>query len=206
MNRRNLLSLGAAGLATAAAMPALAQEAQNGVEVADMTLGNPDAPVTLIEYASFTCPHCARFHSDVMPQLKAEYVDTGMINFVYREVYFDRPGLWAAMLARCGGEMRYFAIADMIYEKQREWNVPSQGGAVIANNLRTIGRAAGLGEAEMEACLSDGDMAQAMVAHYEKNMAEYEIRGTPGLVINGTVHGNMSFEQLKEQLDAQLES
>lgn len=200
LNRRNLLSLGAAGLA-AGAMPNMAHAQE--IEIADMTLGNPDASVTLIEYASFTCPHCARFHADVVPQLKADYIDTGKINFVYREVYFDRPGLWAAMLARCGGDLRYFGIADMLYEKQREWlgqGVPTE----IAANLRTIGRAAGLPEDEMEACLTNGDMATAMVAHYEKNMAEYEIRGTPGLVIDGEVHGNMDYAALAALLDAKV--
>ena len=87
----------------------------SGVE--DMSLGNSDASVTLIEYASFTCPHCASFHAGPYKQLKEEFIDTGKINFVYREVFFDRPGLWAAIVARCGdgAENRYFGIADLLY-------------------------------------------------------------------------------------------
>ena len=91
--------------------------------IQDMTLGNPDAAVTVIEYASFTCPHCARFHMDAFKQLKSDFIDTGKINFVYREVYFDRFGLWAAIVARCGdgAENRFFGITEMVYEQQSTW-------------------------------------------------------------------------------------
>ena len=100
---------------TATAAPAARSEAP-GREVPDFGIGEADAPVTIVEYASFTCPHCAHFHDDVFKKLKADYIDTGKVQFVYREVYFDRYGLWAAMMARCGGEMRYFGITDMLFD------------------------------------------------------------------------------------------
>lgn len=171
-------------------------------EVVEMELGNPDAPVTLIEYASFTCPHCANFHDRVMPQLKADYVDTGRIRFIYREVYFDRPGLWAAMVARCAGPDRYFGVSDLIYERQREW---VQGAPRdIVDALMAIGRTAGLDNDELNACLTDAGMAQAMMARYEATMEEHPIGGTPSLVINDELHSNMSYEDLSALLDEAL--
>ena len=96
-----------------------AQESE-AVVIAEMQHGNPDAKVTVIEYASFTCPHCANFHKDQYQELKTNYIDTGMINFVYREVYFDRFGLWSSMVARCD-ETKFFGISDLLYKGQSEW-------------------------------------------------------------------------------------
>jgi protein-disulfide isomerase len=171
---------------------AWAQETKKG-EVVDMFLGNPDAAVTMTEYASFTCPHCATFHTTVMPNLKSEYIDTGKIKFVYREVYFDRLGLWGGMLARCGGPEKYFGITDMLYKRQREWTKGE--GAEIAQNLYKIGRIAGLKNADMEACLQDQDMAKALVAEFQKNADADGINSTPTILINGVNHGNKSYAE-----------
>lgn len=171
--------------------------------VTDMTLGNPDAKVTLMEYASFTCPHCANFHTTVFKNLKKDYIDTGKVHFVYREVFFDRYGLWAAMVARCGGEMKYFGISDILYSTQQEW-AASDDPNVVVGNLKKIGLTAGMDDAQLDSCLRDGATAQAMIDHYESNMKEFDVKGTPTLVINGTVHSNMSYADLKEILDAEL--
>ncbi|MCU0908564.1 MAG: DsbA family protein [Rhodobacteraceae bacterium] len=172
--------------------------------IVEMVRGSPDAKVEVIEYASFTCPHCANFHANVLPQLMANYVDTGKVRFVYREVYFDRYGLWAAMVARCGGEARYFGIVDMIYKGQQEWIAGGQDPALIAENLRRIGRTAGISDAELDACLNDGDMAQAMVALYQKNSTEHGVTSTPSFVINGTTYTNMPYEDFARILDEAL--
>ena len=170
--------------------------------VKEMAIGDADAPITLIEYASFTCPHCATFHKNVFKQLKKDYVDTGKVKFVFREVYFDRYGLWAGMVARCGGGMRYFGITDLIFEHQREW---AQGEpAQIAGNLRKFGKQAGLDDETLDACMTDGDKAAAMTAVYQKNAEADGIRSTPSLVINGKLHENMSYDDLKKILDAEL--
>ena len=207
-----VLAAGGLYLATRPATPpafSLAAEAQEVTEeqramVPDMALGSADAPVTLIEYASFTCPHCATFHAQVMPQLKADYVDTGKVRFIHREVYFDRYGLWAAMIARCGGgEDRYFAIADILYDTQRDWVGDGQPGTVAAN-LRKLGLAAGIGQEQLEACLNDAAMAQAMVATYQANATEHGVDSTPTLVIGDATHGNMPYDELKALLDAEL--
>lgn len=189
---------------TALTQMATAQEAKE-IEVVAMTLGNPDATVTLTEYASFTCPHCATFHETVMPSLKTDYIDTGKIKFVYREVYFDKPGLWGGMLARCGGPEKYFGIADMLYKRQSEWT-QGAGGAEIAQNLYKIGRIAGLKNKDMEACLQDQDMAKALVADFQKNATADNINSTPTVIINGVSHGNQSYAKIKKLIDEQLES
>ncbi|WP_417250219.1 DsbA family protein [Celeribacter sp.] len=210
MNRRSFLASTtlAAGLS---AMPTLSAFAQDAAEsdaemttVPDLVLGDADAPIELIEYASYTCPHCANFHSAVFKNLKADYIDTGKVKFVYREIFFDKFGLWAAMVARCGGDMRYFGIQGLLYEQQSDWLAGGRDAMQIVENLRTIGKTAGLSDEQLDACMNDGEMAKAMV---EKSQAEADadnINSTPSLVINGENHSNMSYSDLKDVLDALL--
>jgi protein-disulfide isomerase len=171
--------------------------------VPDMVLGNADAKVTIIEYASYTCPHCAHFHAEVFKDLKRDYIDTGKVKFVFREVYFDRYGLWAAMMARCGGATRYFGISSMLYDGQKEW-AASDDPATVIGNIRRIGKTAGMDDATLDACLKDGNMAQAMLNTYEANAKADAVEGTPTLIINGTKHSNMSYDELKGLVDAEL--
>jgi protein-disulfide isomerase len=173
--------------------------------IIDMFIGNPDAEVTVIEYASFTCPHCRSFHETTYKQLKTDYIDTGKIKFVMREVYFDRYGLWAGMLARCGGPDRYFGFVDALFANQADW-LATRDPAGIADDLRKLGLTAGLTADEINACLSDSDKAQAMVALYQENAEADGIRSTPSFVINGENYSNMSFEQFKGILDEALGS
>lgn len=222
---RRLLLLGTGGAAILAAggfwlssrsgdVPGVtlgAAQAQGAADVdtsgiAEMVRGNLDAKVEVIEYASFTCPHCATFHRNVLPQLMRDYVDSGKVRFVYREVYFDRFGLWAGMVARCGGEARYFGIVDMLYKGQSDWVAGGQDPALVADNLRRIGRTAGLSNEELDACLNDADTAQALVALYQKNAAEHDVTSTPTFVINGAKHTNMPYADFARILDAALEA
>ncbi|KAA9005973.1 DsbA family protein [Histidinibacterium aquaticum] len=171
--------------------------------IAEMTLGEEDAPVTVIEYASFTCPHCRDFHQNLYPELKSDYIDEGQVQLIYREVYFDLPGLWASMVARCGGEMRFFGLVNMIYDQQSEW---VQGeGADIAENLRQMGLSAGLTQEQVDACFSDGEKAQTLLAWFEENREEDDVNSTPTFIINGEkFEGNWSSE-LMPAIDAALE-
>ncbi len=173
--------------------------------VAEMTLGNPDADVTVIEYASFTCPHCANFHAGGFNDLKSDFIDTGLINYVYREVYFDRFGLWAGMLARCGGEERYFGLVSLIYENQRDWTA-SGDPAVVADNLRRLGRTAGLEDETVNACLQDNDMANAMVAVYQENATADGVSSTPSFLVNGQLLSGNNYNALKAAIDEALGS
>ena len=218
MNRRSVI-FSAAALALAAGagltftfggpLPvgaALAQEEPvDTSRVLEMSLGNPDAPVTVIEYASFTCPHCRSFHEGAFKQLKADYIDTGRIHFIYREVYFDRLGLWAGMLARCAGPERYFGMAEMIYATQPDW-IGNGDPTTVADNLRRMGRTAGMTDEQVDACLQDGDLARAMVAVYQQNAEADGIDSTPSFMINGEKYSNMSYEEFSAILDEKLGS
>ena len=172
--------------------------------IADMTAGNPDAPVTVIEYASFTCPHCAAFHTGPYKQLKTDYIDTGKINFVYREVYFDRYGLWASMIARCAGPDKFFGMADLIYSGQSEWSRAGEPAAII-DELRKIGRLAGLDGDTLEACLQDGEKAKTLVAWYQENAEADGIESTPSFVINGKKYSNMAYDEMAKLIDEAAE-
>jgi protein-disulfide isomerase len=194
---KHLFAAGALALATLAA-PLSAQEST----ITEMTMGPEDAKVTIIEYASFTCPHCANFHNGPLKELKAEYIDTGKIHFVYRDVFFDRFGLWASMVARCGGPDKFFGIADMLYAQQRDW---AQGEpAAIADNLRRIGKLAGIEPDALEACLNDRDKAQTLVAWYQENATAHDVNSTPTLIINEKKYGNMAYADLKTIIDEKL--
>ncbi|WP_208347349.1 DsbA family protein [Pseudaestuariivita rosea] len=187
--------------------PIGAAQAQTTTEVpsdiVEMAIGSENAPVTVVEYASFTCPHCATFHEGTFEQIKENYIDTGKVRFVYREVYFDRFGLWASMVARCGGEMRFFGIADMIYDQQREW-LASGDPVQIADNLRTIGRAAGMSGEQVNACMEDRGKAEALINWYEANASADRIESTPSFVINGERYSNMSYREFARVLDEKL--
>src|SRR6056297_721946 len=169
--------------------------------VQEMALGNADAPVTVIEYASYTCPHCATFHAGPFKQLKADYIDSGKIQFIYREVYFDRYGLWASAIARCAGtDTAFFGISDMIYSTQAEWSAAGEPVAIV-DELRKIGRVAGLGADQLEACLNDQDKLRTLVAWYQENADAHGIRSTPAFVINGTTYQNMSYAEMSRIID-----
>ena len=213
LTRRSLLTLtsclaaltaagGWAHAATTSPDPAAPSDA-----IKDFALGSPDAKVKIVEYLSFTCPHCAHFHAEVFPKLKAEYIDRGKVMIEYHEVYFDQMGLLGAMLARCGGEMRYFGLTDMLLDKQRDWTAAESIDAAVIE-LKKFARAAGMVDADVDVCLHDQKMAEALVAHYQANIAkDYpndSFSGTPSFIINGTQHANMSFEELKVILDAEL--
>jgi protein-disulfide isomerase len=210
ISRRSALLLSGAAVASMAlSAPAIAQEAADidTSGIVEMQMGNPDATVTVIEYASFTCPHCARFHETDFKQMKADYIDTGKINFIYREVYFDRFGLWAAIVARCGegAENRFFGVADMLYTQQGDWARQSDP-IVIVDKLRTIGKTAGLNDAQLDQCFTDGDTAQAMYARYLQQAEEDEITSTPSFLINGEKTANVPYDEMKVLIDRALGS
>ncbi len=193
-------------LAAMAATPLLGTKtlAEDAIEVKEMSLGNPDATVTVMEYASYTCPHCANFHTNTYPLLKTNYIDTDKINFIYRDVYFDRFGLWASIIARCD-ETKFFGITDMIYKRQAEW---SRAGdtATVVQELRKIGIIAGLSNAQLDECLGHQAMAEALVARFQETTAADEVNSTPTLFVNGTKYTNMSYPELSILIDQALES
>ncbi|WCR09074.1 DsbA family protein [Paracoccus fistulariae] len=197
-----------AALALAFAMPALAQEAAPAEEaqvetLADISLGAEDAPLTLVEYASFTCGHCANFHNDNWDKLKSEYVDTGKVKFIQRDVYFDQLGLWAGILARCGGDDKYYAVSGLLFEEQQKW-LSGSSGEEVAANLRRIGLKAGMTEEQMTACWDDSAKAEQLVATYQKNAGADGIEATPTFIIGGEKVMNQPWDDLKKVIDAKL--
>lgn len=171
--------------------------------IVEMVMGSDDAPITIVEYASFTCPHCASFHENVLEPLKADYVDTGKVKFVFRDVFFDRYGLWASMVARCGGQEKFFGMTDILMKTQKEWTRAGDPVA-ISDSLRKTGRLAGLQDDQLQACLQDEDKAKALVAWFQENAAADDVNSTPTLIIDGEKHSNMSYNDLKVILDGKL--
>lgn len=212
-SRRSVLTLLAGGTALGAGAllwprgegAALARlgaaHAQGAADIPEMTLGDESAPVKVVEYASYTCPHCAAFHSDTFKDFREQYIDTGKVHFTYREVYFDRYGLWASMIARCAGPDRFFGVSELIYERQGEW--ARQGdAAAVADSLKRIGLQAGLSQEEVDACLQDAAQAESLYGWYQANAERDGVRSTPSFLIDGEMHaGNMSLSQIGRLVD-----
>ncbi|NHF73046.1 DsbA family protein [Paracoccus xiamenensis] len=195
----------------APAAPAATPEAQTPAEqapaaepkiVEDLFLGEESAPLTIYEYASFTCPHCAAFHKDNFPKLKAEYIDTGKVRFATREVYFDQVGLWAGILARCD-DAKYYPVSGMLMDEQSEW-LGAQNGEELVANLRKIGAKAGMTAEQMDACWADQAKVADLVHTFQVNAEADKIEATPTFMIGGEQVKNMAWEDLKAKIDEKL--
>lgn len=206
------LALPAAAQTAAPAQPATEQPAgaQSAATPAtepailpDLFMGAETAPVTMLEYASFTCSHCAAFHKDVFPKLKAEYIDTGKVRFAQRDVYFDEPGLWAGILARCGGDEKYYPIGAMLMDEQKDWLSAKTGDEMTAN-LKKIGAKAGMTGEQIDACWADQAKVESLVATYQQNAVADKIEGTPTFIIGGEKVQNGPWEELKAKIDEKL--
>ncbi|WP_340109854.1 DsbA family protein [Pikeienuella sp. HZG-20] len=207
--RRGALALGAS-FALMAAAPAGAQETEDkGYALGDVALGDEAAPVTIIEYASLTCPHCANFHVNSFSEIKRNYIDTGKVRFILREVYFDQFGLWAGMIARCGGDMGYYRLTSMFLDRQQTWYLDhvrafneTQNAQPILDEMMKIGRLAGLSNDRMNACLTDQALLEQMVTDFQTNTEKDEVRSTPTFFINGErVSGAVSAAAMSEEIE-----
>lgn len=197
---RKLLSIGTLLLWLAAVPAAWGQSLLSAEEMAaERVLGKDDAPVTIIEYASKTCPHCAAFHADRLPTIKEEYIETGKAKLVYRDFPLDQLSLVAAMMARCAPPERYFGLVDIFYKAQASW---SRAPDPVAE-LTKIGRLAGLTEAKVDACLKDRELYAAILERRRQGEQEYAVDGTPYILIDGArIDGNAPMERFREALDA----
>ncbi len=171
--------------------------------IIEMTMGPEDAAVTVIEYASLTCPHCARFHATTFQELKRDFIDTGKVQYIYRDVFFDGAGLRGSLLARCAGPARFFGMNDLLFSRQDEWLDAKTMGDVMDNLVR-IGKVAGLSEDQIVACIEDQDKAETLEAWFRQHAAEDKITSTPTVIIDGTQYGNPSYAELKKTLDEKL--
>jgi protein-disulfide isomerase len=161
-----------------------------------MTMGNPKAPITVIEYASVACPHCAKFNNDVFPAFKAKYIDTGKVFYIAREALTGDPDLAAAgfLTARCAGKAKYFQVTDAIYHAQAQMETGGQARDV----LRDIARSAGLTDAQFSACITDEKAQTALADRWNRYVNDDKINATPTFVINGKVQdlGEVSLPEL----------
>ncbi len=177
---------------SAVADPA-ARDRALSVRADDRVIGSPDAPITLIEYASMTCGHCAAFHAQTGPRLKTEYIDTGKARWVFREFPLDGVAAGGALVARCLPPDQYFPFINMLFLNQPDWahvDDPKEG-------LITMSRRAGLSREQVESCLNnqaEKDRMQALIAEAGDI---FGVNSTPTLIINGKVYrGAMPFEQI----------
>ena len=150
------------------------------IQPTDHVLGDPNAPITLIEYASLTCPHCAQFNVAVLPELKKKWIDTGKVKLVYRDFPLDQTALKAAQLAECAGKDKYFGVIDMIFETQPKWATASDPIAELSKSLRI----AGMSDADVKACLANDAVANGVVADY-RGGETLGVNSTPTLFVNG---------------------
>lgn len=196
--RRFLAATAATGALAALPLPALAEPVMG-----DIPLGDENAPLTVIEYASLTCPHCGAFHRETWPQVKADYVEAGKVRFILREVYFDKHGLWASMIARCGGEKAFYPLTDAYLTRQEAWlGVPDDQRI---EEMMKIARRNGLSNEQIQACLSDEAYAKSLIEWYQENATADDVTSTPTFIIAGDKHtGNMPFEDFAALLDAEL--
>lgn len=184
-DRRRLIGGAIAAAAITTAPLARAQDVapleERGYALGDMVKGDPNAPVAVTEYASMTCPGCRAYHESFLPAFEEQYIETGKVVFTFREVYFDQYGLWASMLARCGGEQTFFPIVDALYVQQRQWADPQRA----VEELQRIGRLAGLPAERMQACLTDEDLLRNLVESYQTNAVADGVTSTPSFLVNG---------------------
>lgn len=215
LTRRQMLALGAA-LSAVTATGALAQSDATALvatpdAIVDFTLGDPAAKVTLAEYLSVTCPHCAHFHSEIFPKLKADYIDTGKIKVEIHEVYRNQLDLYGGLVARCGGQMRYIGVMDLLFDKQQEW-AGAADTATVVTELKKIGRTAGMTDEQVDACLRNQTVAEALVTQFQadqaKNFPNDSFEGTPTFMLNGVlrkeIFSDIAYADLQAILDAEL--
>ncbi len=187
-----------AGLVDRAHAAADVEELMKPGPLGEKFVGNEDAPVTIIEYASMTCPHCATFHLQTYPKLKELYLDTGKAKLLFREFPFDDRALAAFMLARCAADDKYFPMIDVLFEQQAVWAKSNQP----AQELFKIARMAGFTEETFNACLANKEVAAGVHAVKDRAALEFGVRSTPTFFINGEeVSGAQSIERFQELID-----
>ena len=199
ISRRFLVGAMAAIPAAAVLAPvALARAAGIGERPGDLAVGDPDAPVTVIEFFSLTCPSCLRFHKNVYNRLKPDYVDTGKVRFVARDFPLNAPALQAAVLAHCAGRERYFTFIDVLFQTFDDW----AGSRDYTDMLAQIGELGGVSRDQFADCLADQDLENTIFQSIMDGQAEYDVSGTPTLVVNGAKYdGKMTFDALSRHID-----
>lgn len=169
--------------------------------LADRLLGSADAPVTMIEYSSLACPHCADFHKNTLPGIKEAYIDTGKVRLIYRDYPIGAVALAAAMVARCVGERKYFGMIDILFRNQEKW----AGSKTPLVEIERIARFAGLSREDVGACLNDRALMEGIQQRAKDANQRYGVDSTPSFIIEGKlVIGALPLEHFREVLDEAL--
>lgn len=198
------LTTAALGLVSAA--PAWAQSVDEDEllkpgPLGDKTLGDEAAPVTIIEYASMTCGHCANFHERTWPDLKKDYIETGKVRFIFREFPLDPVASAAFMLARCAPQEKYFDIVDIMFEEQRAWAFTDNPYQSLLDFSKQIG----FTQESFEECLTNQGLLDAVNAVRERGANEFGVNSTPTFFINGEKHsGALSIEEMGKIIEENL--
>ena len=175
------------------------------VSLPDMALGPADAAVTVVEYASMTCPHCAAFTENTFPKIKAAYIDTNKIRFIFREFPLDIKAAAGSMLSRCiakDDSGKYFAAIDMLFRQQNDWVVKN-----TTETLLRIGKQAGLSQQNIEDCLKDQALLDKIAADQKYASEILKVNSTPTFFINGEMlKGETSFEEFDKRIKALMKS
>jgi protein-disulfide isomerase len=170
--------------------------------LSEQSLGDANAPVTVIEYASMTCPHCAHFHETVYPELKKRYIDTGKVRFIFREFPLDPLAAAGFMLARCAGEGKYFPMIETLFAQQKEWVVQKPLEPLLA-----IARQAGFTKESFDACLANQKVLDGIEEVRSKAVQKFKVNSTPTFFVNGSkLNGAPTIEELSKQIDSYLKS
>jgi protein-disulfide isomerase len=162
----------------------------------DEIQGQADAPVTIVEYASMTCPHCSHFHETTYPELKKKYIDTGKVRFIFREFPLDQLAAGAAMLARCAGKDKYFPLIDAFFSQQKEWVVQKPLQPMLA-----IAKQAGFTEQSFNECLANQQILDGLKETQNRAAQKFNVNSTPTFFINGKIfRGALTPEELDKQV------
>ncbi|WNJ99271.1 DsbA family protein [Thalassospiraceae bacterium LMO-JJ14] len=203
MPRRTLLALCAAVLAVGLAPVAEAKIVDTEAAMTELVIGKADAPVEMIEYASLSCPACEHFHSAVYPIIKKEYIDTGKVKFIFRDFPTNSPGLAAAMIARCAGPERHEGMVDIFFDTQKQWGHAE-------NPLQALGmvaRMAGLGPNDVDQCIRNSTLMNAINEKARKANEELGVAATPTIFVAGKeVEHAQDVDKLKAVIDAALKA
>ncbi|MEQ8390279.1 MAG: DsbA family protein [Thalassospira sp.] len=170
----------------------------HATEWKERVLGDENAPVTMIEYASLTCPHCAAFHNEVLPELKEKLIDTGKLKLIYRDYPLDGVALRAAAVAQCAGDDRYFGVLSMLFKSQMTWarSEDPVGG------IKEVVRFGGMTGDAVDACIANESLIEAIVASRMKGEQEFNISSTPSFIIDGeTIAGGRDAEFFIEKVE-----
>ena len=175
--------------------------------IPDIVIGSADAPITIIEYASLTCPHCAHFSEVIYPKLKERYIDTGKVRYVFRNFILNPVDLVVSTAVRCQRQEVQWPLIEMLFARQAEWmrNLRSGDRETILSDIAGVFRRAGVSRADFDRCIADKTLQQKLLDSTKAAGEHYDVQGTPTLIVNGRKLPPIgSFEELRKEIDKTL--